>query len=125
MIKMRGGLSSVFRICTASCPSALSAVWGQAAGGEADCPETLFEELVDLVESPKVLRGRIADRFLQLPPEVISTAERGLLRAGRGSLGRATLGWTWRTGKPRRPKARDHSKVQQLYERQCADPSIG
>ena len=45
----------------------------EASGGEPDCPETLFEELVDLVESPEVLRGRVSDRFLQLPPEVIST----------------------------------------------------
>lgn len=38
-----------------------------------DCPEKLFRELVDLVESPRILQGRIADRFLGLPPEVIST----------------------------------------------------
>lgn len=41
--------------------------------GEADCPESLFEELVDLVEAPSVLKGTIADRFLDLPPEVIVT----------------------------------------------------
>jgi glycyl-tRNA synthetase beta chain len=41
--------------------------------GQADCPESLFQELVDLVESPSVLKGRIADRFLELPPEVIVT----------------------------------------------------
>ena len=45
----------------------------EASGGEPDCPGTLFEELVDLVENPRVLRGRISDRFLRLPPEVIST----------------------------------------------------
>lgn len=44
-----------------------------AIQGIPNCPESLFEELVDLVEDPQVLRGRIADRFLQLPPEVIST----------------------------------------------------
>ena len=38
-----------------------------------DCPPKLFKELVDLVESPRILQGRIADRFLALPPEVIST----------------------------------------------------
>ena len=38
-----------------------------------DCPPKLFDELVDLVESPRVLQGRIADRYLSLPPEVIST----------------------------------------------------
>ena len=38
-----------------------------------DCPQKLFKELVDLVESPRILQGRIADRYLGLPPEVIST----------------------------------------------------
>ena len=38
-----------------------------------DCPPKLFKELVDLVESPRILQGRIADRYLGLPPEVIST----------------------------------------------------
>ncbi|BEV36328.1 glycine--tRNA ligase subunit beta [Synechococcus sp. M16CYN] len=41
--------------------------------GSANCPEWLFEELVDLVENPRVLQGRISGRFLQLPPEVITT----------------------------------------------------
>ena len=45
----------------------------EAIEGIPNCPESLFEELVDLVEDPQVLRGRIAERFLQLPPEVIST----------------------------------------------------
>ena len=45
----------------------------EAANGTPDCPESLFEELVDLVEDPRVLEGTIAERFLQLPPEVIST----------------------------------------------------
>jgi glycyl-tRNA synthetase beta chain len=45
----------------------------EAAEGEANCPNRLFEELVDLVEDPRVLQGQIAERFLQLPPEVIST----------------------------------------------------
>ena len=44
-----------------------------ASDGIPNCPDSLFEELVDLVEDPHVLRGRIADRFLALPPEVIST----------------------------------------------------
>ncbi len=44
-----------------------------ASDGIPNCPGSLFEELVDLVEDPHVLRGRIADRFLALPPEVIST----------------------------------------------------
>ena len=38
-----------------------------------DCPEGLFQELVDLVESPRVLSGEIADCYLDLPPEVIVT----------------------------------------------------
>ena len=41
--------------------------------GLPDCPESLFEELVDLVESPRLLQGSIAERFLSLPPEVIIT----------------------------------------------------
>lgn len=41
--------------------------------GSPDCPASLFEELVDLVESPRLLRGSIAERFLSLPPEVIIT----------------------------------------------------
>jgi len=45
----------------------------EAVGGVPNCPAALFEELVDLVEDPRVLRGSIADRFLDLPPEVIST----------------------------------------------------
>ena len=45
----------------------------EAAKGTPDCPESLFEELVDLVEDPTILEGTIAERFLQLPPEVIST----------------------------------------------------
>ena len=52
-----------------------TSIAAQAAscGGEADCPEHLFEELVDLVEAPLVLKGEIADRYLDLPPEVIVT----------------------------------------------------
>jgi glycyl-tRNA synthetase beta chain len=45
----------------------------EAAKGEANCPDRLFEELVDLVEGPRVLQGQIAEQFLHLPPEVIST----------------------------------------------------
>ena len=41
--------------------------------GQPNCPDALFEELVDLVEEPQVLCGRIGERFLKLPPEVIST----------------------------------------------------
>jgi glycyl-tRNA synthetase beta chain len=45
----------------------------EAAKGEANCPDRLFEELVDLVEGPRILQGQIAKQFLHLPPEVIST----------------------------------------------------
>ena len=44
-----------------------------ALKGELDCPDDLFQELVDLVEDPRILQGEIADRFLDLPPEVIVT----------------------------------------------------
>ena len=44
-----------------------------AVKGELDCPVGLFQELVDLVEDPRVLQGEIADRYLDLPPEVIVT----------------------------------------------------
>ncbi|MEB3322794.1 MAG: glycine--tRNA ligase subunit beta [Synechococcaceae cyanobacterium] len=47
-----------------------------AAGARADLPEELFEELVDLVESPQLLEGAIDERFLALPPEVIGTVLR-------------------------------------------------
>ena len=42
----------------------------------ADLPETLFEELVDLVESPLLIEGSIESRFLALPPEVLATVMR-------------------------------------------------
>ena len=42
-------------------------------GARPNCPPKLFKELVDLVESPRILQGRIGDRYLGLPPEVIST----------------------------------------------------
>jgi glycyl-tRNA synthetase beta chain len=46
------------------------------AGGALDLPEALFEELVDLVESPQLIEGAIEPRFLALPPEVLSTVMR-------------------------------------------------
>ena len=59
-----------------------------AVDGELDCPDSLFKELVDLVEDPRVLQGEIADRYLDLPPEVIVTVMQShqryvpLLRSG-------------------------------------------
>ncbi|MGC6482401.1 MAG: glycine--tRNA ligase subunit beta [Synechococcus sp.] len=44
-----------------------------ALNGALDCPADLFQELVDLVEDPCVIQGEIADRYLDLPPEVIIT----------------------------------------------------
>jgi len=46
------------------------------SGGHPDLPQALFEELVDLVESPQVIEGAVEDRFLALPPEVLSTVMR-------------------------------------------------
>ena len=51
---------------------------GAAAGDGArlDLPGPLFEELVDLVEDPRVIEGAIDPAFLSLPPEVLSTVMR-------------------------------------------------
>ncbi|MFM7360801.1 MAG: glycine--tRNA ligase subunit beta [Cyanobium sp.] len=46
------------------------------AGAQLDLPPALLEELVDLVESPELIEGAIDDRFLALPPEVLSTVMR-------------------------------------------------
>lgn len=47
-----------------------------AAQARPDFPEELFEELVDLVESPSLIEGSVEQRFLDLPPEVLSTVMR-------------------------------------------------
>jgi glycyl-tRNA synthetase beta chain len=60
-----------------------------AAGARAELPDALFEELVDLVEAPRLIAGSIEDRFLDLPPEVLTTVMRlhqryvPLLRQGK------------------------------------------
>lgn len=41
-----------------------------------DLPVELFDELVDLVEAALPIEGRIDDRYLALPPEVLSTVMR-------------------------------------------------
>ena len=41
-----------------------------------DLPEELFEELIDLVESPQIIRGEFDNSFLNLPSEVLSTVMR-------------------------------------------------
>jgi glycyl-tRNA synthetase beta chain len=43
---------------------------------EADLPEALFQELIDLVESPSLLEGQFDDHYLGLPAEVLSTVMR-------------------------------------------------
>jgi len=54
------------------------AITAAAAAADAfpDLPEALFAELVDLVESPRLLQGAIEERFLNLPPEVLCTVMR-------------------------------------------------
>ena len=47
-----------------------------AADGVPDLPGSLFDELVDLVETPQVLTGSVDERYLVLPPEVLSTVMR-------------------------------------------------
>ena len=41
-----------------------------------DLPEALFDELTDLVEAPLLIEGEVADRYLSLPAEVLSTVMR-------------------------------------------------
>ena len=41
-----------------------------------DLPEELFEELTDLVEAPLLIEGSVADHYLALPAEVLSTVMR-------------------------------------------------
>jgi len=55
-----------------------SAVESAAAALDAtpDLPEALFEELTDLVESPLLIEGSVADHYLALPAEVLSTVMR-------------------------------------------------
>ncbi|MDA0716670.1 MAG: glycine--tRNA ligase subunit beta [Cyanobacteria bacterium] len=43
---------------------------------DADMPETLFQELIDLVESPTLLQGQFDLNYLDLPAEVLSTVMR-------------------------------------------------
>jgi glycyl-tRNA synthetase beta chain len=43
---------------------------------DADLPQALAEELTDLVEAPLLIEGAVAERYLALPPEVLSTVMR-------------------------------------------------
>ncbi len=60
-----------------------------ALQAEADLPDSLFRELVDLVESPSLLEGTFDDHYLDLPAEVLCTVMRAhqryvpLYRQGR------------------------------------------
>ena len=62
----------------------------QALDATADLPDDLFEELTDLVESPLLIEGSVADHYLALPAEVLSTVMRAhqryvpLYRQGAG-----------------------------------------
>lgn len=47
-----------------------------ALGARADLPQALFEELTDLVEAPLLLEGAVAESYLSLPAEVLSTVMR-------------------------------------------------
>ena len=47
-----------------------------ALGARPDLPEQLFAELTDLVEAPLLIEGDIADAYLDLPAEVLSTVMR-------------------------------------------------
>jgi glycyl-tRNA synthetase beta chain len=47
-----------------------------ALGARPDLPEQLFDELTDLVEAPLLIEGDIADAYLDLPAEVLSTVMR-------------------------------------------------
>lgn len=51
-------------------------VQAELHGAQLDLPASLFEELVDLVEDPRVIVGEIEPVFLSLPPEVLSTVMR-------------------------------------------------
>lgn len=52
------------------------AVAAERLGAEPDLPTALTEELTDLVEAPLLIEGVVADRYLALPPEVLSTVMR-------------------------------------------------
>ena len=41
-----------------------------------DLPDELFDELTDLVEAPLLIEGDVAEQYLALPPEVLSTVMR-------------------------------------------------
>lgn len=48
----------------------------QTLGARPDLPNDLFEELTDLVEAPLLIEGAVAEQYLALPAEVLSTVMR-------------------------------------------------
>ena len=46
---------------------------GKTAGGVAEIPEDLLDEVINLVEYPTAVVGKFEAEFLELPPEVITT----------------------------------------------------
>jgi glycyl-tRNA synthetase beta chain len=48
----------------------------QRLEANADLPDALFEELTDLVEAPLLIEGSVAEHYLALPAEVLSTVMR-------------------------------------------------
>jgi len=63
----------------ASRASAIRSLIEQAAAAQTatpDLPDDLFEELTDLVEAPLLIEGSVADHYLALPAEVLSTVMR-------------------------------------------------
>ena len=48
----------------------------EALQARPDLPEDLFEELTDLVEAPLLIEGAVAEQYLALPAEVLSTVMR-------------------------------------------------
>jgi glycyl-tRNA synthetase beta chain len=58
-----------------------AATLAASAGGTFDPHDPLLEEWVHLTEHPVVVMGRFADRFLQLPEEILISALRGHQKA--------------------------------------------
>ena len=64
----RGARADWIRSAIASAAAALQA--------DPDLPEALLEELTDLVEAPLLIEGSVAEHYLALPAEVLSTVMR-------------------------------------------------
>ena len=64
----RAGRSAVIRESVEQAAAALQAT--------PDLPDELFEELTDLVEAPLLIEGSVAEHYLSLPAEVLSTVMR-------------------------------------------------